>query len=305
MQANAPKPIIVHSALFLVNVIYAASYTISKEVMPEFIGPSGFIVLRVLTALVLLFFYHTLLIKKKIANAKDYLKIAVCALFGVAINMLLFFEGLSLTSPINASLMMVTTPILVLLIAFISGLERISIIRLCGILSGAAGAAMLVLASGESIGDGDWKGDIMVLLNAASFGIYLVLVKPLMKRYHSVTIIFWSFVFGSFMVLPFGYNDLADTQWQTITSEAWLCIGFVTVFTTFIAYALNAWALQHVSASVVGSYIYLQPLLGTIIAIASGKYLLHWQQVIFAIMILTGVYMTSFRPRFVTKPDNH
>lgn len=287
------SPLRVHSALFLVNVIYAASYTISKELMPYYIGPSGFILLRILGALLMMGTYHFVFVRERIQSVKDYLHIALCAVFGVALNMTMFFEGLSRTSPITASLIMVTTPILVVIIGFIAKEEKLSWIKAIGILIGTGSAAMLILSKGSSDKADSLLGDLYIFINAASYAIFLVIVRPLMKKYKPITVMFWSFLFGSIYVLPIGYAELSHAHWHELTPALWTAIAFTLICTTFIAYLLNSYALKHVASSVVGSYVYLQPVLGTMIAVGTGKYILHFEQAIYAILIFGGVYLVG------------
>ena len=287
------SPLKVHSALIIVNVIYAASYTISKELMPDYIGPSGFILLRILGALLMMGIYHGIFIREKVKSRMDYIAIAVCAIFGVALNMLAFFEGLSRTSPIDASLIMVVTPILVVVIGFFAREEKVNITKIIGVLMGTGAAAMLILSKGGSDKASTLVGDVYIFVNASSYAIFLVIARPLMKKYHPITVMFWGFVFGSIYVVPFGYTELSQAHWSMLTPSLWFAIGFTVIFTTFIAYLLNAYALKRVSSSVVSSYVYLQPVLGTFIAVYSGKYTLHLWQVAYAFMIFAGVYLVS------------
>jgi len=281
-----------HAALILVNCIYGGNYAIAKIVMPLYIKPFGFILLRVSIALVLYAFIHFIFIREKVHN-KDIPRLALCGLFGVAINQLMFFKGLSLTNPINAALIMITTPVLVLIISFIVIQEKITIYKILGIVLGAAGA-ILVISKGK------WgftlqtiKGDLFIMINAVSYGIYLVLVKSLMKKYNAFTVIKWVFFFGFFPVILLGHREFAEINWGSIPGNIWVCITYVVIGTTFIAYMLNIYALKEVNPSIVGSYIYLQPILATLIALAFGKDELKLVNIVSATLIFSGVYLVS------------
>ena len=130
-------------------------------------------------------------------------------------------------------------------------------------------------------------------MNAASYGIYLVLVKPLMQHYRAATIIKWVFLFGFFMVLPFGWPEFSTTDWSVIPPSIWLAIIYVLVFTTFVAYMLNAWTLRYVNSSVVGIYIYLQPVFATIVATLWGQDQLTLEKLLYSLLIFAGVYLVS------------
>ena len=289
-----PKLLKVHGALFLVNLIYGGNYTIAKEVMPKFIEPFGFILLRVIGALLLYFIAHSLFVKEKVVRT-DLPKLALCGLFGVATNQLFFFKGLSLTTPINASLLMITTPILVMTISAFSKTEKISLIKIAGLLFGATGAYLVISDRDFSFGSSTLSGDIMIMLNAMSYGIYLVLVKPLMKKYHPLTVIKWVFTFGFFPVLIFGFNELSSVNWSTFSMPIWWAVIYVVIGVTFVAYLLNLFALKEVNPSVVGIYVYLQPILASLIALSVGKDELSLIKLVAAAFIFAGVYLVSVK----------
>ena len=287
------KIILAHIALIFANLIYAINFTLAKDVMPEYIMPSGFILLRVSSAVILFSMVYFLFIREKIKK-KDLIKLAFCGLFGVAINQLFFFEGLNLTSPINASIIMTTNPIIVLVISFVILKDKITGYKLFGVLLGVFGAWNLILNSTNiSVSSGSGLGDVFVLINATSYGLYLVLVKPLMSKYNPITILFIVFSFGLIFVFPFGYNELSLVDWTEIPNNIWFEIGFVVLFTTFFAYLLNAFALKNVSPNTVSIYIYLQPVLASCFAIYWGADELKEDKIIAALFIFAGVYLVS------------
>ncbi|GIV44816.1 MAG: hypothetical protein KatS3mg035_1939 [Bacteroidia bacterium] len=197
------KSLKAHLALFGANLIYGINYTIAKDVMPQYLQPSGFVVFRVLGAS-LLFWVLGSIYKNEIIEKKDWFRLILSAVFGVAINQLFFFEGLSRTTPINAGILMVVTPILVLVISNIILREKITFLKIAGIATGISGALFLLLSKGKgSFGNDTFLGDIFIFLNAASYAIYLVIVKPLMFKYHPVTVMKWVFLLGLPMVFPF------------------------------------------------------------------------------------------------------
>ncbi|MEM9024776.1 MAG: DMT family transporter, partial [Bacteroidota bacterium] len=211
-----------------------------------------------------------------------------------ATNQLLFLYGLSMTSPINAAIIMTSNPILVLIAAAIMLKERISWRRIGGIGLGMAGAiTLIVMNQGEGLSSGNGFGDLMVLINATSYGVYLVLVKPLMGRYHPLTVMKWIFTFGLFLVVPFGLEQFLAVEWSTMPGTIWGEAAFVVVGTTFLAYLFNIFGLKHLSPATVSAYIYLQPVLAAMVALLLGKDLLDPVKIIAAILIFTGVYLVS------------
>ena len=288
------KVVKAHIALFLVALIYGANYSIAKLVLDDnYIQPFGFIIFRVLCGLGLFWFFHLAFVHEKVEK-KDFPMLILCAVFGVAINQLCFFMGLKYTTPINASLIMTTTPILVLVISSILIKEKITFQKLIGIAFGAIGAIILISRGGTfSFQQSQLLGDTLILVNAISYGIYLVLAKKLMNRYNPITVVKWVFTFGFFMVLPFGWRDVMTIEWSTFSSTIWVAFAFVLIAATFFTYLFNAFALKIVSPSVTSIYIYLQPLLASMIALMMGKDELGLIKVLAGILIFAGVFLVS------------
>lgn len=285
-----------HLALFFAALIYGANYTIAKGVMPDYLQPFGFIMVRV-TGAVILFWITGIFVPEKI-NRKDIPLLAFCGMFGVAINQLLFFKGLSMTTPINAAIIMVITPILVLLVATSLASEKITKTKLSGIIIGLIGALLLLLVKHDlSFGSLTWRGDLCILINAISWGIYLVVAKPLIMKYRTITVIKWVFLFAWFYVLPFGYTEFMEADFSNMPADILLSVAFVILGTTYFAYLLNNYALQKVSSSVVSIYIYLQPLLAAGIAVFLNKDELDWVKILSALLIFAGVYLVSATDR--------
>lgn len=281
-----------HLSVLGANLIYGANYSIAKKIMPEYIGPFGFIVVRVFFTAIL-FFIAGLFVKEKIEK-KDFSRLIICGLFGVAINQMLFFWGLSKTAPINAALMMTTNPIMVFIMAHFILKEKISWLKITGIIIGLAGASTLIVFGKKiSLTSETAIGDLMIFINSLSFAIFLILIKPMMMKYHVVTIMKWVFFFGMFMVLPFGLEQCADARWRELDMNLWLGVFYVVVGSTFVAYYLNIIALRNLSSSVVSFYIYLQPLFATLFSLLFMEGTPNLLQLIAALLIFTGVYLVS------------
>lgn len=286
-----------HLALVVVALIYGANYTIAREVMNGYLEPLGFIVLRAASAM-LVFWGISFFQPAERIERSDIGRIILCGFFGVAANQMLFFSGLQLTKPINASLIMTITPLMVLLSAAVILKEKITRQKLFGILLGLAGA-VLVITYGQSL---DFqishiKGDLLILGNASSYGIYLVLVKSMMKRYQPITILKWIFTIGFFMVLPFGVGQLQGVPWENFPMQIWGAIAYVLIMVSCLSYLLNAFALKNVRASVVGIYIFLQPIMATIVALLAGRDTLSMAKIFAAVLIFCGVYLVSRVPK--------
>jgi drug/metabolite transporter (DMT)-like permease len=281
-----------HIALLFANIIYGLNYTVAKDVMPEFILPFGFIFCRVIGALSLFWIIHSFQYER--VAKKDLLQMAICGFFGVFGNQLMFFYGLNLTTPINAGIIMTANPILVIIASAIILKNRITLPKVGGIALGISGALILLLVKKDfSFGSETLVGDLFIFLNALSYGIYLVLAVPLMKKYQPLTVIKWVFTFGAILVVPFGFQQFVAIEWSTFSTYIWIKFGFVVIATTFFAYLLNIYGLKKLSPSVVSTYIYLQPLLAALVAIWAGKDSLDWIKIVAAILIFSGVYLVS------------
>jgi len=283
----------VHLALFSVALIYAANYSIAKTVMPVYVKPFGLIVIRVVSAAVFFGLLSRFLVKEKITGFADNFRSVLCGIFGIAINQLFFFGGLNLTSPIHASLIMVITPVIVLLASAFLLKTPIRWLSSLGIFIAGAGAMLLISGGNSPDKNASWLGDIYILLNAVSYGIYLVLVAPLMQRYKAITVVARIFLVGAVLVLPFGYKQVAAADWQHLPATVWLAIVFMVVAVTFLTYLFNAWALRFANPSLLGVYIYLQPVLAILIAVFSGKDIFTLEKGLYALLIFIGVFLVS------------
>jgi drug/metabolite transporter (DMT)-like permease len=277
----------------IVSVIYGITFTIAKDVMPEYIDAYGFILLRVSGAMLLFWLSWLFMPKEKIA-IKDFPRIIAAAFFGVAFNMLTFFKGLSLTSPISASVIMVTTPMIVLVLSAIIMKERMRKRMVIGIILGLVGTAFLILY-GRSIGSATNAslGNILVFVNAISYGFYLITVKKLMDKYNAFTFVKWIYLFGFLMVLPFGWSQFEAVNWAIVPMHIYWKIGFVVVISTFITYLLNLLTMKELKPTTVAVFIYLQPFFATVFAIGLGKDDFSLVKIISEILIFVGVYMVT------------
>ena len=296
------KILLAHAAILGANIIYGVNYSIAKEVMPEYIAPFGFIFCRVSGALALFWLFNSFAQQEKIKK-NDFFRLALCGVFGVAANQLMFFYGLNLTTPINAAIIMTCNPILVLIISAAIIGEKITPQKVGGIFLGICGAAGLILYKNKlSISSEGFIGDLFIFLNATSYAIYLVLVKPLMTKYKPITVIKWVFLFGFLIVIPFGFEEFTQINWDSFTTSTWLAFIFVVVGTTFLAYLFNIYGLKELNPTVVSTYIYSQPLIATLVALMMQKDELSWVKIISAILIFTGVYLVSFKSNSRIKP---
>jgi drug/metabolite transporter (DMT)-like permease len=288
-----------HAALLGANTIYGASYIIGKGIMPEKIDPTALVVIR-LGCCSLLFWILKHYYAKDRIEKKDVLKFVVCGLFGGAASQLLFFHGISLTSPIDASIIMTLTPVVVLVFSLLI-LKEPTKNKILGITIGGIGAITLIIYGSTAVGTSSFLGNLFIFLNACFYGLFLVLAKSLMKKYHAFTVTSWMFLIGFLFVLPFGFDNLIATDFGAFTLNTYLIAGYMVLFTTFLAYLLNVYALNHVSPSVNSSYIYFQPAISFIIVSIVAYTLMdetyskdiNWIKILSCLLVIFGVYLVS------------
>lgn len=280
-------------AATLVSIIYGVTFTIAKDVMPKYVQPFGFITMRVGGSVLLFWLISFFGPKEKIAK-EDFPRIIAAALFGVALNMLTFFKGLSYTSPIMGAVLMVTTPLIVLILSAIIMKERMKKHKIFGIILGLAGTVTLILY-GKSVVNAPnaTLGNLLVFINAISYGFYLILVKKLMDKYNAFTFVKWIYTFGFLMVLPFGWSEFNGIDWANLPTAIFWKIAFVVVFSTFLTYLLNLISMRELKPTTVAVFIYLQPLFATIFAVSLGKDELSLVKLLSAVLIFAGVYLVT------------
>ncbi|MDB0038049.1 DMT family transporter [Polaribacter sp.] len=292
-------------ALILVSIatlIYGVTFTIAKDVMPLYVKPYAFILLRVFGATAIFWIVGLFVKSQKIAK-QDYKKIILASFFGIALNMLCFFKGLSLTSPISASVMMVTSPIMVLIFSSILLKENIIKRKIIGVFVGLIGAVLLIVYgnSGDTTDTDSTLGNFLVFVNAASYGLYLVLVKKLISKYNPITFIKWFYLFGLILVIPFSFSEFTEISWTSMPSDIYLKVGFVILFTTCVTYLFNIYGLSKLKPTTVGVFIYLQPVIATIFALSVGSDSLSFIKIGASLVIFSGVYLVTKQPKNTTK----
>ena len=284
-----------HAALLGTNLFFAINLSAAKHLTSQHLaGPFGINLIRVGVSTALFWILFLLKPTDIKIEKRDRLRFLLCAITGIAVNQLLFLKGLSLTYSIHASLLMLTTPILIVFIAAWVLKERISLLKLAGLALGITGAMVLVMAR-ENSGQGNdiLLGDILILVNAVSYTIFFILVKPLMQKYNPVMIIRWVFTIGLVLVLPFTWPEFTQIQWPSFGPVDYACLALVVLTGTFLAYLFNAYGIKVLGSSVAGFYIYTQPVFAAIIAMIFLKEDLPFYKIAAALLIFTGVYLAN------------
>lgn len=285
-------------AALVATSIYGLNHTIAKGLMPTHIGAFGLILARVVGASILFWLIGFWGPKERIKR-KDWKRMLLCAILGMGINMLAFFKGLSLSTPINSAIIITVAPILVFLMSAFFIKEKITLIKYFGIGLGFSGTLALILFSNEIRHDAPNipLGNILFIVNCISYGLYLIMVKPLTEKYHPFTLMKWLFLIGVFINFPITISEFIEVKWSSLPFEAIWKLSFVVIGTTFLTYLLNIFALKQLKASTIGVFMYMQPLIGIGYAILVGSDSLNFLKIVAAILIFTGVYLVTKRTR--------
>lgn len=282
-----------HVALLAANLIYGLNFSIAKAVMSDCIRPLALVSVRNLITAAL-FWITALFMPKEKVSRKDLLYLFGCSFLGVVINQILFLAGLNLTTPINSSIILSINPVAVFVFAAIILSERISLIRGTGLAVGLSGILLLILHEGRpDLSSSTFLGNIYTLINTISWALYTVLIKRMLEKYHPVTVMKWTFLFGMLVNIPVGYPQWSTTDWSSITFNAWLSIGFVVIFSTYLGYLLISFGLRRLSPTIVSSYTYTQPIIAAFVASMIGQDTINLIKIFSAALIFAGVFLVS------------
>jgi len=284
-----------HAGLLVTNIFFAINLSAVKYLTSNnFMKPFGMNLIRVGVSVALFWMMFCIKPAQKKIDRADFKRFILCAFFGIAINQMLFLKGLSYTYPIHGALLMLSTPILITIIAGWVLKERIGFNKIAGLALGVTGAVVLIAARPKTGAANDvLLGDLLILTNAISYTIYFIVVKPLMLKYNPVQVIRWVFTWGLLMVLPFGWGEFTEINWDAFGATEYTCITLIVVGGTFFAYLFNVYGIKVLGASVSGSYIYLQPVFATIIAMIFLNEHLELYKIVAAVAIFSGVYLCN------------
>jgi len=285
-----------HISLFVATLLFAINYWVSKDLVGS-LSVIQLVFFRTIGATAIFSVIFIVRPKQKIPT-KDILHLGLAGLFGIAINQLLFFGGLQYTSAIDTATIHVSNPVIVLVLSIIFLKSKFTKTRFIGIVLGAVGALILILyQKGFQINTESLKGNLMILGNTTAYAIFLVMMKPLLKKYDTFTVMFWVYLFASIVILPFGIESFSNTNIVLIIQNHAISLFYIIVMITFLAYFLSTYSLRRrLSPTVVSFYIYLQPVLAMIIAIILGEELPNFVKIIASLIIFSGVYLVNKEP---------
>jgi len=287
------KTVKAHLSILGANLFFGVNYAIAKGIMPNFLKPNGFTLMRIITAFTL-FYLISFFTKHEKIQRKDYPRFIAAGFLGVAFNQFIFLNGLNFTSPIDSAIIVTINPILVMIIASLAIGERITLMKVFGMIVGATGALLIILNRGViSFSSEHLLGNLMIFMSTFAYAGYLVVAKPLMQRYDPLTVMRGVFFVGLIFITPLGVGDLINTSWSTIPVSVWGSIFFVLLGATFIAYLLMSWGLKQVKATTVSIYNYTQPVIASIVAVIIGQDIIDTPKIIATVMVFLGVYFVS------------
>jgi len=296
MSKSRPKTW-AHISLLSANIFYGINYSVAKAIMPDSIKPLALVALRSISA-ALLFWVTSLFMPKEKVDRKDLLFLFGCSFFGVVINQVLFLVGLNYTSPVNSSIIISTNPIFAFIFAAIILRENITFLKGMGLSIGLSGVLMLILQNGTpDISSKSFLGDLFTLINTISWAFYTVIIKRMLEKYHPVTVMKWTFLFGMLTTIPIGYSQWSTMNWTAITLNGWMGIGFVIIFATFLGYLLISFGLRRLSPTIVSTYTYLNPVIAAYLASIMGQDHINMVMIMSAILIFTGVFVVSWQKK--------
>ena len=279
--------------MFLANIIFGLNAPISRTLIPLTLSPYSLTFFRLIGGLIL-FWTASLFVKKEKVPAKDIVLLFFASLFALTLNQLPFFIGLSITSPIDASIVVTMLPIVTMILAALILKEPITLMKAVGVLVGASGVLLLVFHSPViHNGKSNFWGNLIVFGAVTSFALYLTLFKDLINRYSSITIMKWMFLFGTICCLPFCYKPFVETDFSALTGATWLRIIYVVGFATFLGYLLIPIGQKVLRPTTLSMYNYIQPVMASMVAVAIGIDVFGLEKALAGVLVFAGVYIVT------------
>jgi len=283
-----------HFSLFIAYIIFGLSAPIGKSVMSqEGIDPLSLIFFRVAGAAVL-FWITSLFVPRERVAKKDLLLLFGAAAFGIIINQTFFITGLSKTSPVDATLLATLGPIITMLVAAAYLKEPISFKKILGVSVGAIGVFLLVLTGVQMVnGESHTMGNLLCLAASLSFALYLTVFRDVVRRYSSITVMKWMFLYAAIVFVPICYTNVCSIEYSALSAITYWKVAFVVCCATFISYMLLPVGQKRLRPTVVSMYNYFQPIVGSGVAVAMGMDTFGWTKGVSALLVFVGVYVVT------------
>ncbi len=289
---NNNRPLFAHICCFLACAFWGLMAPLGKDAMTHGITGLDMVSFRVAGG-ALLFWITSLFTAKEHVPTKDKLKLIAAGVFGLVTNQCCYTVGLSITSPINSSVVTTSMPIFAMILSAIILKEPITGKKALGVLFGCTGAVALVLTSANAASDkmGDIRGDLLCLAAQLSFAFYLAMFSPLVKKYSVITVNKWMFTWATLMILPFTLPGIMSIDFATVPAKTWWESGFVVFFGTYVSYIFMMVGQSTLRPTVVGVYNYVQPAVSVTVSILTGMGVLNLQKGIAILLVCSGVWL--------------
>lgn len=288
------QPLYAHLSMFMACAIWGLMSPIGKDAMTHGLDGIDMVSFRVAGG-ALLFWITSLFLPKEHVPLRDKLTFAGAAVFGLVCNQCCFTIGLSITSPVNASIVTTSMPIFAMLLSFFILHEPITWKKAGGVAIGCCGAVTLIMTSLAATDSkvGDMRGDLLVLGAQLSYALFLSLFNKFIKKYSIFTVNKWMFLWATIIVWPFTGRHVAQTDWANVSTLTWMETAYVVVFGTYVGYILIVNAQKVLRPTVVAIYNYVQPLVAVSVSLAMGIGVVKWSQGLAVILVFTGVWMVT------------
>lgn len=288
------KALIAHLSMFGACAFWGLMAPLGKDAMTHGLDGLTMVSFRVLGGCIL-FWLTSFFVKKEQVPMKDKLMFIGAAIFGLVTNQCCYTIGLSITSPINASIVTTSMPIFAMILAAIILKEPITGKKALGVLMGCSGALILILTSAAHTSDkvGDIRGDLLCLAAQFSFALYLSLFNPLIRRYSVFTTNKWMFLWGTLLVIPFTFSHVQQVVSQPIPASSWWEAAYVVVCGTYLGYILTMIGQKTLRPTVVSVYNYVQPIVSVVVSVLTGLGILKPSHALAVILVFTGVWLVT------------
>ena len=293
-HAVEPPNIAPHFALVGVQALFGSLPVIGKVVLTV-LPPIALVGFRVGITAGILFVVQLFRGGIWLRERSDYKRLAILSIFGISLNQILFIGGLSLTKAANTSLLAVTIPIFTILVGSILGTEKIRTRKLIGIVLAGLGVVILIDPRNASFSSQTTLGDLMIILNSLSYGIYVATSKDVITRNGAFRSMMWVFMFASIVCIPLGAYSITGVDAE-VPARIWMLVLYIAVAATAGPYLLNAFAISKVDPSVVAVYVYAQPLIGFLLAVLLLGEQIGPSFIVAAVLVFAGVFLTTRKP---------
>lgn len=293
-----------HIFVLIANIIFGAFFPISKYLLNADVSSVMLTMARFSGATFLLWILSIFLPDNKI-TLRALWELFLLGFFGIFIGQWLFLFALGHTSPVDASVIVTISPLTTLIVSAIVLGDSITLRKIVGIAIGATGAIRFILSNAGDVpvSQGSTFGNILMLSTTIFGAIYFVASKPVVKRYGSITMMKWIFLYCTIMFIPYFYVECADelVVLTKLDVKGWAALLYIVVCSTFLTYILLPAGIKRMRPTTVSMYIYVQPIVASVIAISMGQDTFSWGKLLAALFVFSGVYLVTSSPRELDK----